>query len=395
MISKRISKPLAFCLCLLILGAAAFVIGLHRTGEQTLLEGAKAANTEDAVLNAEMVEGEEGWALTTSGLSWTSDGGQSWRPIGPPDVATGTIEAVYFASSQQGTVLAAGSPKGSDELPIVAYKTVDGGHTWASAELPKARLADVGRVRATFADADHGFVLFEEGAAASGDARVSGFFATSDGGQTWTQLPSPPVAGYMSFSSAAEGWLVGGSSIYRTLDGGASWDAVQVPMPADVGPKESFGLPRISPGGSGLLPVTFNDEAGQTTVGVFETVDGGANWSLLSLVPLQGIVGPGIDPPDTAFLDSQSLVVLDPGSTELTEVSAASARKRGGAMPQRDLGANGVRPGLAPFEVPPGGDAALGVVYRETCVEKVECTVVTELLATEDSAESWNAATPP
>jgi hypothetical protein len=144
-----------------------------------------------------------------------------------------------------------------------------------------------------------------------------------------------------------------------------------------------------------LLPVTFNDEAGHTTVGVFETVDGGANWSLLSLVPLQGIVGPGTDPPDTAFLDSQSLVVLDPASTELTEVSSEPARKRGGAGPQRGLHSTGVRPGLAPFETPPGGEAALGVVHRETCVEKFKCTLITELLATRDSGESWNAVTPP
>ncbi len=391
----RISKPLIFALCLAALSAVAFVVGMHGSGQATLLSGAKAAGTEALVLNAEMVAGEEGWALTSQDLSWTEDGGRTWTPVGPPKVAVGDIESVYFANSQEGTVLAAGAPSGVNELPILAYRTVDGGHSWTSTALPEARLADVGSVKASFADANHGFVVFEEGALASGNAQVSGFFATVDGGQSWTRLPTPPVAGYMSFSSQDDGWLVGGSTIYRTVDGGKSWVPVQVAAPENVGAKESFGLPRISSTGSGLLPVTYNDEEGHTTVGVFETTDGGESWSLLSLVALKGIVGPGIDPPDTGFIDSQSLVVLDPGSTELTLVSSSPKRMQAGAAPQQDLEASGVRPGLTPFEAPGSSGDAFGVVHRESCVEKVECALVTELLVTHDSAESWTAVTPP
>jgi hypothetical protein len=383
-------------LCLAALSAVAFVVGMHGSGQATLLSGARAAGTEDLVLNAEMVAGEEGWALTSQDLSWTSDGGRTWTPVGPPKVAVGDIESVYFANSLEGTVLATGAPSGVNELPILAYRTVDGGRSWTSAALPEARLADVGSVKASFADAEHGFVAIEEGALASGNAQVSGFFATVDGGQSWTRLPAPPVAGYMSFSSQKDGWLVGGSTIYRTIDAGNSWIPVQVPAPANVGPKESFGLPRISSSGSGLLPVTYNDEEGHTTVGVFETTDDGASWSLLSLVPLKGIVGPGINPPDTGFIDSQSLVVLDPGSTELTLVSSAPKRlQAAGASPQQDLEASGVRPGLTPFEAPANSEDAFGVVHRESCEEKAECTLITELLVTHDSAESWMAVTPP
>ena len=83
----RISKPLTFALCLAALSAAAFMVGMHGSGQATLLSGARAAGTEDLVLNAEMVAGEEGWALTSQALSWTEDGGRTWRPVGPPEVA--------------------------------------------------------------------------------------------------------------------------------------------------------------------------------------------------------------------------------------------------------------------------------------------------------------------
>jgi photosystem II stability/assembly factor-like uncharacterized protein len=399
----RRTKWMIYVAAALAVVAGAFVVGLRSHGSKVTAP-ARAMETAETVINARMVSGDEGWALTPAALSWTTDGGSTWQAIGPPGVSGGQIESVYFANAEEGTVIAAGEAEGTGEtdggnrLPVLVFKTVDGGRSWTSSRLPDDRLADVGSTVSSFSDAAHGVVMIREGSLAGAGARVASAWATDDGGNTWSPLPIPPVAGYLSFASPTLGWLDGGtdgSSLYRTTDGGSTWQPVALPVPAEAGPIVSYGLPELTSAGAGLLPVTYNDGQGRTEVGVWETQDFGETWGLSSLVPLEGVVGPGSDPPDASFITPESLVIQDPGSAAATVVSTPAAARQEGAAKTQELPAASAPSGLMPFAAAPGGGDAFGVVERNSCTTKTECTSVNELLVTEDGGRTWSPAPSP
>jgi photosystem II stability/assembly factor-like uncharacterized protein len=403
LVSRSARLRLTIAVFGLVCGVA-FLVGLERGGGHVVDPRAEAAGSASAVRNARLVSGEEGWATSEVGLSWTRDAGEDWETITPPGLSADQIGAVYFANSQEGRVLATGPGGRQGWLSLTLYRTSDGGRSWTSAPLPGERLAATGNTVVSFADAEDGYVVTEEGAAAGPAPRATAMFATHDGGRSWTSLPAPPVSGYISFESASSGWLVGGpegSGFYRTTDGGRSWQQIQLPHPAGVGTIASYGLPRIESGGAGLLPVTYNTTSGGTTVAVFETLDGGGSWTLLSLVPLKGIMGPGDDPPDTSFLSARALVVHDPGSTTATRVTLPAPTRgpsyvpQGAAAAAQPLAVASAPDGITPFTTAPGEEDAFAVVNRNSCSSKTECTTTNELLLTTDGSRSWSAVTPP
>jgi photosystem II stability/assembly factor-like uncharacterized protein len=405
---KRVAY-LAVVAC--VLSGAAFLFGLQSRGSGDVTPRASAAATGESVVDARIVDGEEGWALTPAGLSWTDDAGGSWSPISPPGLATANIANVYFANTEEGQILATGPSGEQDQVALEMYSTSDGGLSWSKSSLPEGRNASVGWTSSSFADASDGYVAVQLGAPAGAGLQPVSLMATHDGGATWETLPTPPVAGYISFGDPSDGWLDGGangSELFRTTDGGRSWSQIQVPAPEGVGSIVSYGLPRIGEDGDGLLPVTYNGagEGGNesTTVGVFQTSDGGEDWSLLSTVPLKGIVGPGSAPPDTSFVSDQALIVQDPASTSATLVSQpASASKPNGpsyipsaaGATTRPLSAASAPDGISTFAAAPGGADAFAVVNRNVCASKSQCTTTNELLLTSDGSRSWTPVTPP
>ena len=76
------------------------------------------------------------------------------------------------------------------------------------------------------------------------NGRANALLASSDGGHTWEKLPDPPGAGPMDFTSARDGWIIGGAKnqvgigiietdrLWTTNDGGATWKEVNVPLPS-------------------------------------------------------------------------------------------------------------------------------------------------------------------
>lgn len=181
---------------------------------------------------------QHGWAVTQGGLLATGDGGSSWTRVTgalPATLPHLTQDGVAFADPQHGCV---GNPQ-------YAVATSDGGRSWRPADASHGVLACAaavmdprsGKTAALFGP---GQDLTLDAILPGGTAVAGGFLAdqrlgiaiSSDAGATWSasRWPAEPndlgLEGILpvSFVSASQGWALGlVGRLYRTADGGASW----------------------------------------------------------------------------------------------------------------------------------------------------------------------------
>jgi photosystem II stability/assembly factor-like uncharacterized protein len=118
---------------------------------------------------------------------------------------------------------------------------------------------------------------------ASGSDKLTTVYRTNDGGRTWERQAimdgqSHGVRFYdIGFADANNGWLVGTYHILRTTDGGESWAPVNMP--------QHSGAP-MSPWAEKLLvlgPDAIISGSGVENGQIWRTVDGGATWNVIAL----------------------------------------------------------------------------------------------------------------
>lgn len=188
-----------------------------------------------------------------------------WSLIAPCDQAHPHIyHDVFFLNNDTGFVV--GDSTFNDGGIIL--KTMDGGQTWDTTFCQGVIYS------IQFIDNDIGF-------AASNNYY---FYKTNDGGDSWTEIVlNPPITYYQTnnsihFKNALEGYVCSSGAscrLFRTLDGGFSWQQVLTP-----------GTSNCPAGGS----VCFASNS-IAYVGIgFKTFDGGANWiwwkdSILTTIP--------------------------------------------------------------------------------------------------------------
>jgi hypothetical protein len=184
--------------------------------------------------------------LRVTGHLWrTQDGGRSWQHLLdlPRSAHLRNFEGSYaFAPVDGQTVWLVGGDAGAGAFGgKVVYVSNDGGQTW---EL-RAQVAIDGRYRLGQIQVSGYLLRFT--AATAGRAFMAlawvPFITTDDGGYTWKDaLPEFLGPGYdaatgpIVFLDAEHGWAVTGEAIYRTVDGGDTWQPGAVP-----------GLPAITP----------------------------------------------------------------------------------------------------------------------------------------------------
>jgi photosystem II stability/assembly factor-like uncharacterized protein len=250
----------------------------------------------------------------------TSDGGETWADLTPPEPASAStspgflIDAHgYFPDAATAWVVY-GTVDTSVPTAIQVWHTADAGLTWAGSEPIDAGDLGVSDFFAPsdlhFVDADNGFFLAHLGVGMNHD--YIAVYHTADGGATWTAVFGPQSDGPQScgktglrFVDAQHGWLTGdcqgvapGLFFYATSDGGATWTPASVPPPADgadLFTREDAGC------GTNSLTV-FDAQTAKLSVAclilstdpiatqayVYTTTDGGAHWTS-SPAPSRGL----------------------------------------------------------------------------------------------------------
>ncbi len=168
----------------------------------------------------------------------TTDVGQTWDTMGPPPPKYTAVGCMLSPS----TMYSCGSS--------FIGRTTDSGKTWTSQEVNAAQLTSI-----SFGDAEVGYAIDGEGISG-----ISPILATRDGGDTWFNVDTwftdvrrmVPHRVVSVFAIDRHTILVAGDAIFRTSDGGSSWDSVY----NDGGFfcfKGRFGFAVGGAGGSGIL----------------------------------------------------------------------------------------------------------------------------------------------
>lgn len=246
-----------------------------------------------------MITSTTGWALDTSAILRTSDGGTRWVNVSPPSIIISRSSMLYAADRRRAWVTAA--PTGS-RAPILA-RTVDGGHSWRLLPIPVPSDA-VGVARLVFVDARHGWLLASLGASAGSEGVQ--VLRTTDGGTTWATVsrtdsaqPGPgglPLSGIktgISFRDSVTGWVTAAgagpdnvSRLYETIDGGRTWLRQRLSFPPSF--RQVVPVlypPRFFTALGGLLPVILTMQDTHSAIDFYATHDGGATWSSTAALP--------------------------------------------------------------------------------------------------------------
>lgn len=148
-----------------------------------------------------------GYALSTSFVAKTTDGGYSWTTFEIPEYSNG--EKIQFINEQIGYAITGTQHSGT------LLKTTNGGQNWEEIDLHTPESPN----GICFLDENTGFIV------------GSGLFIkTTDGGKSWTDVEIEDTYMYLSvnFKNKAEGIATSFNGKYfKTIDGGSTWSNLE------------------------------------------------------------------------------------------------------------------------------------------------------------------------
>ncbi len=238
----------------------------------------------DGLEEAKLLTPTEGWARSDKQLMFTTDQGATWKNITPTGGgADFTIAQVVFTAPTQGWVLRQKQDMEADSWTLLLSSTADQGATWQNlpvTNIPKAILQSYsGLGGMQFVDPQHGWLALRR--VSSVGFSEGHLFQTTDGGESWHELPEPPIYAVPKFEQDGTGYLIGGASgheAYKTWDGGQTWAELNIPSPP--GEYEPQGLSDLRVEGQQItLLRTIRPTEGNESIEVLRSLDGGVTWS--------------------------------------------------------------------------------------------------------------------
>lgn len=181
---------------------------------------------------------------------------QTFERIAP--LPTGAaLWSVWFTSPDEGWIAGGGH---------ALYRTADRGLTWTFVSMPG--YPDQPFYAVTFVNSQVGFLA---GNSAVGSRDI---YKTSDGGQTWQQLTNfPPGSWYhIQFVSPTTGFMGANGALVATTDGGNTWSLSSGYPDCPV----IYGMDFLNER-QGLVG-GYQISSGRG--GIFKTIDGGQSWQL-------------------------------------------------------------------------------------------------------------------
>ena len=226
------------------------------------------------------------------GVWKTTDYGQSWHNISDGYFATGSIGAIRVAESDPNIIYVATGSDGLRSNVIIGkgvYKSTDAGETWTHVGLEKT--GNSGAVLIHPRNPDLAYVAAIGNPFASNPER--GIYRTKDGGASWDQVlfvseqtgavdlefvPDNPSEIYASMWLAErKPWTIvsGGheGGVYKSSDGGDTWTHLTEGLPNGLRGKSDLAVSAADPDRVYVLI-----EAPPSEGGVYRSDDRGATW---------------------------------------------------------------------------------------------------------------------
>jgi photosystem II stability/assembly factor-like uncharacterized protein len=234
----------------------------------------------------DFLDQEHGWVLFATdcgagscggGLFRTSDGGDTWTELLKIDQnSADNPKALPLVGDKTGIAFADlthGWVTGVEPVDNYAYlfATLDGGSTWQHQALGLPQGSSPTQLSI---DPPH-FFSQEDGLLPvsffSGDKMNKIFYATQDGGTTWTPTTPVGISGVYAIASLQDIWAWDGVTLMATQDGGKTWTGItpnvnlsQIIMQLDFVSKDTGWVITMDADGKGQL---------------MQTQDGGKTWT--------------------------------------------------------------------------------------------------------------------
>lgn len=226
----------------------------------------------DRIMDILMTDASSGWVVTSDVLAHTVDNGATWatQPLPPLGNSTGAGRSFVLDSERAWVVRA------TDDGKVVVTRTTDGNATTSSTTIDTGSSSGIPS-GIVFIDQENGFVSIvdPESATLTGKAAL---FRTTDGGDTFELVnPDSPVP--VAFTDGLHGWGTG-EGLFVTTDGAATWTQVKPPLWDSKGPDPTGPAYQIISTSPTLTVVKVTAPTGtMAQVAYVATTDQGATWT--------------------------------------------------------------------------------------------------------------------
>lgn len=228
------------------------------------------------------------WKTEDAGLSWVniSDGFFKTGSVGDIAVSESDPNVIYVGMGEhavRGVMTSAGDG---------VYRSTDAGKTWTHLGLDKTRhISDV-----VIHPDDPNTVWVAAQGALHGPNPERGIYKSTDGGQTWKKtlyvdentgasslsldMTNPRILYAATWQHRRYPWTVEsggpGSSLYKSVDGGETWEKIVSGLPKDLG-KIGVSVSRANP--NRVYAIVETEKAKS---GLYRSDNGGKSWRMLS-----------------------------------------------------------------------------------------------------------------